>query len=113
MMDSFKYGMPVITVDACHLRNQFKGVLMVITMMDGNRQTQLLAWGTCPVENSDNWDWFLGHFKHHIPQKDIGYGPDDQRRVLTIVSDREKGIAKALNKHFPTSFHVFCFFHIE
>ena len=116
IMDSFKYGMPVITVDACHLRNQFKGCLMAVTIVDGLKQTQLLAWGTCPVENGEHWEWFLRLFKDNMPQEDIGYGPVEagaSRRVITIISDREKGIAKALNQFFPTSFHVFCYFHIE
>jgi MULE transposase domain len=119
IMDSFKYGLPLLTVDACHLRNKFKGCLMAITMVDSLKQTQLLAWGTCQVENGDNWDWFLRIFKDNMDQKDIGYAPiededgEQSERVITIFSDREKGIAKALNKHFPTSYHVFCYFHIE
>jgi hypothetical protein len=116
LIDSFEHGMPVITVDACHLRSSFKGCLMAITMMDGLKQTQLLAWGTCPVENSEHWDWFVKLFRDNMPQESIGYGPvdnEDNRRVITIVSDREKGIAKALYRHFPCSYHVFCFFHIE
>lgn len=112
MMDAFRFGIPVISVDACHLRNQFKGCLMAITMIDGMKQTQLLAWGTCPVENLDHWNWFISLFKAHIPPEDIGYG-GDPTRVITVFSDREKGIANALYTHFPTSFHVFCYFHIE
>ena len=112
MMDAFRFGIPVISVDACHLQNQFKGCLMAITMIDGMKQTQLLAWGTCPVENLDHWNWFISLFKAHIPPEDIGYG-GDPTRVITVFSDREKGIANALYTHFPTSFHVFCYFHIE
>lgn len=43
MIDAFKHGMPVLSVDACHLKNSFKGCLMVATMIDGLKQTQLLA----------------------------------------------------------------------
>jgi hypothetical protein len=27
-------------------------------MVDGEHQTQLLAWGTAPVENFEHWNWF-------------------------------------------------------
>jgi hypothetical protein len=71
MMDSFKYGHPVITVDECHLRNQFKGCLIAVTMMDGLKQTQLLAWGSCmenlPSGKGDHWNWFLWLFKQYGP----------------------------------------------
>jgi hypothetical protein len=96
LIDSFKHGLPVITVDACHLRNQYKGCLKAVTMLDGLKQTQLLAWVTCPVENGDHWDWFLKHFKHYMPAKDIGDSPTEEGvdpRIITIVSDQEKGIA--------------------
>lgn len=86
---------------------------MAITMLDGLKQTQLLAWGTCPVENGDHWNWFLKHFKANMPLEYIGYGMLEPRRVITVFSDREKGIATALYKHFPRSYHVFCYFHIE
>ena len=113
MIESFKYGLPVLSLDACHLRNQFKGCLMAATMMDSLHQIHLLAWGTCPVENGEHWDWFLRHVRYHMPQRDIGYGDDtSSQRIITIFSDREKGIARALTAHFPTSYHVFCYFHI-
>ncbi len=32
---------------------------MSATMMDGERRTQLLAWGTtAPIENHEHWNWF-------------------------------------------------------
>jgi hypothetical protein len=41
------------------MTNSFKGVLMSsATMVDGEHQTQLLAWGTAPVENYEHWNWF-------------------------------------------------------
>jgi hypothetical protein len=39
MIESFKFGLPVLSVDACHLRNQFKGCLMAITMIHSLKQT--------------------------------------------------------------------------
>ena len=116
LVESFKYGLPIISVDACHLRGKYDGCLMAATMIDGLNQTQLLAWGTCPVENAAHWNFFAKNLRKGLPDMVIGHGPhtdDEERRVITIFSDREKGIAAALDHHFPESHHVFCMFHIE
>jgi hypothetical protein len=58
MVTAFRSCLPVLSLDACHLTSRFKGVLMSATMVDGERQTQLLAWGTAPIENFEHWNWF-------------------------------------------------------
>ncbi len=59
MITAFRSCLPVLSMDACHMTNSFKGVLMSASMMvDGEKQTQLLAWGTAPIENFKHWDWF-------------------------------------------------------
>ena len=125
LVEGFQHCLPLLSLDACHLRNTFKGVLMAATMMDAERGTQLLAWGTAPIENSVHWDWFCYHLRkglsswHNEDQQArscaVGrhiYTETPMRRV-TFISDREKGILKALKEQFPRCSHQFCIFHIE
>ncbi len=57
---AFRSCLPVMSLDACHMTNSFKGVLMSATMVDGgeHQTRQCLAWGTAPVENYEHWNWF-------------------------------------------------------
>jgi hypothetical protein len=64
LVRAFRSCLPVLSLDVCHMTNSFKGVLMCATMMDdGDRHTQLLAWGTAPIENYEHWNWFACQLK--------------------------------------------------
>jgi hypothetical protein len=106
LADALLYCRPVLSFDACGLLGRYKGVVMSATAVDGEGQLLLLAWGTAPIENGDHWDWFAENLWNGLP--------DQQRRQrYTILSDREKGIERALETHFSHCFHAFCVKHIE
>jgi hypothetical protein len=100
-LQSFK---PVLSFDACHLKGKSGGTLMSATMKDGLGHLQVLAWGTAPIENAEHWKWFAENLRKGLPA---------DNRHLTIFSDREKGIALALEMYFPECSHVYCMKHIE
>jgi hypothetical protein len=156
MVTAFRSCLPVLSLDACHMTSRFKGVLMSATMVDGEHQTQLLAWGTAPIEIFEHWNWFADLLRQGLTidyteqkreeQKGDGGeeqegdgGQEDQKgdggdggegrkgdgddgkhplpppisRALAIFTDREKGLAKAIQNHFPDCSHFFCAFHIK
>ena len=123
IVQGFRFCLPVLSLDACHLRGTYKGVLMAATIVDAQRHTQLLAWGTAPIENASHWNWFCWHLKRGLDvdfeemcqeeEEGGNFARPVEPRVLSIISDREKGIALALQDNFPSCSHFFCLFHIE
>jgi hypothetical protein len=69
----------IITFDACHIRNDFKGVILGACTIDGNGQLVPLAFGTAPIEDNENWTKFVDSLNN----------PD---RPVLIVRNRGKGI---------------------
>jgi MULE transposase domain len=106
LVNALLFCKPILSFDACALKGKYKGVLMAATMIDGAGQILPLAWGTAPIENTDNWTWFAQHLRHGLPQT-------QQAVKYSIFSDREKGIEEALLQSFPESFHFYCMKHIE
>ena len=62
-----------------------------------------LAFAIVDAENDENWSWFLQQLK-----KVVG-----ANRILTFVSDRQKGLLEAVPAIFPNSHHAFCLNHLK
>jgi hypothetical protein len=104
LSESLQHCIPLLSFDACTVKNKYPGVLMMATMMDGVGQILPLAWATAPIENGENWKWFCENLRICIRSLP---------RTFTMFSDREKGLETALAEVFPSSNHVFCMKHIE
>lgn len=61
-----------------------------------------LAFALVPGEDVDNWDWFMCNLSNIV---------DD--RPITFMSDRHEGLLRAIPKHFPTSHHGYCYYHLQ
>ncbi|GKG32862.1 uncharacterized protein Tco_0430372, partial [Tanacetum coccineum] len=77
---------PYISLDACHLKGKFNGVLAAATSIDGNNGIFPVAYAVLESENGNSWTWFLESLK-----KAIGT-PDG----LVISSDMQKGLELAI-----------------
>ena len=74
----------VVMLDACHLKSTHGGTLFSASAQDGNGNMVPLASGFGPVENEENWRFFLGHLKRSLPiLRDNDGHP-------VFISDREK-----------------------
>ncbi|GJT32220.1 uncharacterized protein Tco_0922639 [Tanacetum coccineum] len=73
---------PYISLDACHLKGKFNGVLAAGTSIDGNNSISPVAYSVIKSKNTSSWTWFLESLK-----KAIGT-PDG----LVISSDMQKGL---------------------
>ncbi|XP_060669136.1 uncharacterized protein LOC132800145 [Ziziphus jujuba] len=103
--DGFLKGYrPFIGVDDCHLKGQFGGVLLIAVGVDANNNIFLLAFFVCEGKNYDNQIWFLNLISEYI-------GVHETRRIC-FMSDRQKGLLKAINEVFPNAFNWYCARHI-
>ena len=60
---SFPRTTRVVGLDACHIKASYGGVLLVMTVLDGNISIFPIALGIAESENVDTWTWFLIHVK--------------------------------------------------
>ncbi|KAL0431251.1 UNVERIFIED_CONTAM: hypothetical protein Sradi_0751100 [Sesamum radiatum] len=63
-----------------------------------------IAIAVVPVENRENWRWFLGELLEEIG----GLGTEK----LSFISDRQKGLIEALKELVPESEHRYCIRHM-
>ncbi|KAK8622514.1 hypothetical protein V6N13_117424 [Hibiscus sabdariffa] len=91
LKENFKEGCrPIIGLDGCFLKGLIKGQLLTAVARDGNDQMFPIAWAVISgQEDTDNWKWFLELLMNDLDIVD-GIG-------LTIVSDMQKGLMKAIN----------------
>ncbi|XP_073119790.1 uncharacterized protein [Henckelia pumila] len=89
---------PFIGIDGCFLKGPYGGQLLVAVALDANFGIFLLAIMFAEVESEDSWGYFFTIFNQHI-----GDG-----RHLTFMSDKKKGILKALKNIHPEDSSRYC-----
>ena len=105
-VSAFSNSTGVLGLDACHLKTPHGGVLLVLTILDGNGQIIPGSLGIAESENVHTWKWFLSLVK-------TAFHIEDDRCGLVFLSDREKGLDDGLKELFPNAAHSFCVYHIE
>jgi hypothetical protein len=93
-----------MALDATHTKSKYRMMLLIATTIDANDNLLPLAWALVPTENVEWWTWFLGFVKEHF-----SWASSDQ---MIFISDRDKGIASAINTHFPEGNQAHCCQHI-
>jgi hypothetical protein len=97
---------PLVCLDACHSKNRkYPTQIFLATALDGNNQIVILCYAVAPVENTENWTWFLKQLQHAI--KGIGC-PE-----IPFISDRQKGLLAGVAAVFPNKFHAACANHLR
>lgn len=94
----------LIGVDGCHLKSKMKGMLLVALGRDADNSIYPIAWAIVQVENTDNWLWFVKKIKY-----DLGLLNGEG---FIMVSDRQKGLIKAVQTELPGIEHRMCVRHI-
>ena len=79
-------------------------VLLIVNSLDGNENILPLAWALVPVENFENWEWFLSKISPYL------HGMDSA--IAVTISDKQKGLTKALSIHLPDAAKCHCCQHI-
>ncbi|KAI3847200.1 hypothetical protein MKX03_033307 [Papaver bracteatum] len=93
---------PLLGLDRTLLKSKYLGTILFATGFDGDGALFPLAFGVVDEESDDNWMWFLSEL-HNLLEVNTENMP-----MLTILSDRNKGIVEGVEANFPTAFHGFC-----
>ncbi|XP_048596246.1 uncharacterized protein LOC125578022 [Brassica napus] len=94
----------IIGVDGCHLKSEMKGMLLVALGRDPDNAIYPIAWAVVQVENTNNLLWFVKKIKD-----DLGLLNGEG---FIMVSDRQKGLIKAVQTELPEIEHRMCVRHI-
>ena len=95
---------PVLFLDGCHIKTRYRGQFLTAVGMDPNDCIYPIAFGVVEVEDTQSWGWFLETLK-----QDLGI---ENTYPWTIMSDKQKGLIKAVQEHLPNSEHRFCVRHM-
>nr|GEX54034.1 uncharacterized protein [Tanacetum cinerariifolium] len=93
---------PYISLDGCHLKGKFNGVLVAATCIDGNNSIFPVAYRVLESENTKSWTWFLNLLKEAIGTPN----------GLVISSDMQKGLEVAISEVYPNVEHRECIRHL-
>jgi len=65
-------------------------------MQHAEKRSITIGWGITDSESTENWDCFIGHLS------EAGLGDLFQRKDLTVLSDRLKGLAGMVKRRMNT-----------
>jgi hypothetical protein len=88
-------------VDETSLKTSIDRVLLVVCFRNGNNEIQIVGVGVVLAENEDNWTWFLEYVLSLL-----------QPAPAFVISDREKGLIRAVMTTAPDVPHFYCFRHL-
>jgi hypothetical protein len=101
----FERQLPILAVDGCHTKDNYNHTALFAVSRDAEGELLPLAMALVPGEDGENWGWFMQLLAKHIPALG-GTG-------IPIMSDRDKGLDKALRENFPDVPHWRCAKHLE
>ena len=82
----FRHCRPMISIDATHLYDKYKGKLMIAMAIDANNKIYPLAFVVVESESTETWGWFLACIRRYVTNQ----------TDLCIISDRHLGIKLSL-----------------
>ena len=91
-------------MDGTWTKSRYRLNLLIISTVDGNGNALPLAWALVNRENEENWCWFLSGVAPHLPGL-AEYG-------AVAISDRQKGLTKAVPECLPGVIYGHCCQHI-
>ena len=105
-IEGFAHCRPLLSIDGTHLYGKYLGTLLVATGVDANQGLYPLAYAIVQTESWNTWKWFISCMWKYIPSL--------HNRCITFVSDRAKGIPRALVEGWPAAhYHRYCIRHIK
>ncbi|KAL9232176.1 hypothetical protein vseg_007315 [Gypsophila vaccaria] len=97
---------PIIGVDGCHLKGRYNGMLLSAMTLDANNNLYCIGYAIVGKETTESWQYFFRNLKLAFQQ--VGCVKWD----WTFISDKMKGVDKALEKEFPLSTRRICAQHL-
>lgn len=93
---------PILFLEASSLKSKFHEILLTATALDGDDGIFPVAFAMVDNESNDNWHWFLEQLRSVLSIS----------QSITFVSDREKGIKKAVLEVFENAHHGYSIYHL-
>jgi hypothetical protein len=56
-----------MSADGAFLKTFVGGMLLVVCFLNGNNELQIIGVAVVPIENEDNWTFFLKFLTDHLP----------------------------------------------
>ena len=78
-------------------------MLLFASSIDGNGQIVPIAMAHVPIENGENWRWFLALLSRSLSLA---------QREVVVMSDREKGLVGVVKEAVPNCYPSYCVRHI-
>ncbi|XP_062112397.1 uncharacterized protein LOC133823577 isoform X1 [Humulus lupulus] len=104
--DGFNKGCrPLLGLDGCFLKGYGKGILLAVVGIDPNNSQFPVTYAIAEKENTETWTWFL-----NLIVEDLGI---ENPSIFTMMSDRQKGLEKALADIMIGSEIRFCARHLH
>ena len=101
-----KFVKPVVSMDACHVRHKAGGIIYTAMVHTGSGDALPIGFAICHgPENFLNWAWMVRNIKLACPSL--------EKNNFVIVSDKDKGLGKALLEFLPFNLSMNCMFHIK
>ncbi|XP_075674945.1 uncharacterized protein LOC142644155 [Castanea sativa] len=104
----FKHCRSVISIDATHLYEKYKGKLMIAMETNANNKIYPLAFAVAESESTETWGWFLACIRRYVTDWS----------KLCIISDRPpriQAVFRDTNRDFlqhPMIEHHYCLCHL-
>ncbi|KAK8940462.1 hypothetical protein KSP39_PZI010501 [Platanthera zijinensis] len=95
---------PIIGLDGTHLKTSTRGVLLCAVGIDGNNGMYPIAYAMVLRENRKTWQWFIT-----LLMQDLNIV---NQYAWTIISDKQKGLIRAVEELLPNAEHRFCLRHM-
>ncbi|XP_058106859.1 uncharacterized protein LOC131250589 [Magnolia sinica] len=92
----------VLVINGTHLKGKYKGVLFIVTALDGDNHIFSVTFAIGESDNSRSWNWFLTYLSDSL--RDLP--------GLVIISDRHKGLMKEIPQVFQVAIHGYYTYHI-
>ncbi|XP_014506237.1 uncharacterized protein LOC106765989 [Vigna radiata var. radiata] len=103
--DRFINCRPIICLDGCFLKGQYKGEVVTVVGRDQNEQMLPLAYAVVEVENKDSWTWFLQLLIEDLRGNEVC-------GRCTWMYDQQKGLVPAIQELLPSAKQRFCMRHL-
>lgn len=109
MMDGWQHARPILSIDGTFLKGKYNAKLLVAMGVDSNNHQYPVCYGLVDEESYENWNWFLSLLRKHVCRS---------RKEVCILSDRAKGILKAMKDPSsgftePFGYHKYCLLHVR
>ncbi|KAE8684549.1 hypothetical protein F3Y22_tig00111127pilonHSYRG00005 [Hibiscus syriacus] len=102
--EGFKGCRPIISIDGCHLKGYYGGTLLAVVGIDCNDNIYPIAYAVVESEIESSWTWFL-----LLLATDLEI---ETSHNITFMSDKQKGLVKAMMHVLPNAEHRTCVRHL-